>query len=94
MDVSLRKFVSQLLSYRYRVDTTDAAVFRQVHGQFKTIVLFCLLTDRPPRVAINRMRSRRGRHVTKSVAVDLAASVTVVVIHLDVKLGPALSREK
>lgn len=50
-------------------------------------------TDRAPRVTVNNVRARLGRHVTKPVSVDLAASVTVVVVHLHVKFGPAYSRE-
>lgn len=51
------------------------------------------LTDWSPSVTINCVRSRRGRHVTKPVTVYLATAVTVVVVHLHVKLGPTCERE-
>lgn len=46
-------------------------------------------TDRSPSMTVHGMCSRSSRHVTKSVTVNLAASVIVVVVHLYMKLGPA-----
>lgn len=51
------------------------------------------LTDWSPSVTIDCVRSRRSWQVTKPVTVDLATAVTVVVVHLHVKLGPTCERE-
>lgn len=53
------------------------------------IKIYKLLTNRPPSVTIYCMCSWRGWNVTKSVTVNFAASVTVVVVDLYVKFWPA-----